>query len=245
MSRPLFKSLLLMALVPLFVACASTPPNNDNQTSAQIDPYEGFNRAMYRFNNGLDRVILKPAAKGYKFVMPGFAETGVSNFFSNLGEVRNLFHAGLQGKGKKTLNHTGRFLVNSTVGILGFFDVAKHMGLEKRGSEDLGQTLATWGVGSGPYLVLPFLGPSTLRGTPGIVVDSYLDPVSYVDHDRTRYSLIGTEIIDLRASLLSTEELLEGDRYILIRDAYLQRRDFLINDGEVEDTFGTDLDKDF
>jgi phospholipid-binding lipoprotein MlaA len=234
----LFLSLLLSGLI----ACASTPSSSDG--SRAIDPYEGFNRAMFGFNNGIDVWVLKPIAKGYRFVTPDFVETGVSNFFSNLLEIRNFLNAGLQGKGKKTAAHTGRFLVNSTLGIAGIFDVAKYMGLEKQDGEDFGQTLATWGAGSGPYLVLPLLGPSTLRDTVGIPADAYADPVTYVDHVPTRNSLTAGEIIDTRAGLLETEKLLSGDRYIFIRDAYLQRRNYLINDGKVEDTFDAgDLEK--
>lgn len=221
-------------------ACASTPKGSDGETN--IDPYEGFNRAIFGFNNGLDRYILKPVAKGYRFIAPGFVEKGVSNFFSNLTEIRNLLNAGLQGKGVKSLHYTGRFLVNSTVGLFGLFDVASSMGLEKLDGEDFGQTLASWGVGSGPYLVLPILGPSSFRDGVGIPADMYADPINYVEDDDTRTGLTVGKVINTRAGLLDAEELITGDKYIFIRDAWIQRREFLINDGEVEDDFGADLD---
>lgn len=243
MLRPLSVKRLLILIVTLsaIAGCASTPPNNDGRVS---DPWEGYNRVMFGFNDTVDRYFLKPVAQSYRYVTPDFVETGVSNFYSNLLEVRNLFNAGLQGKGKKTLIHTGRFLVNSTLGLFGLIDVAQHMGLEKEEGEDFGQTLAVWGMGSGPYVVWPFLGPSTLRSSFGIPVDTYADPIGYVDYVPTRNSFTAGKLIDTRVNLLDAEELITGDRYIFIRDAYLQRREFLIKDGKVEDSFGGDIQSD-
>ncbi|MFS1525675.1 VacJ family lipoprotein [Microbulbifer sp. 2304DJ12-6] len=198
------------------------------------DPWEGFNRAIFVFNDGADRYVLKPAAVSYRQITPIFMQHGISNFFSNLREVTNTFNGLLQGKLGQAGNDAGRFLVNSTVGIVGILDVAQYMGLEEGDGEDFGQTLAVWGVPSGPYLVLPLLGPSTVRDTPARVVDHYTNPITYVDHDPTRYTLRATDIIQDRASLLEAESLLQGDRYVLLRDAYLQRRDFLIVDGEID-----------
>ncbi|MBX2809445.1 MAG: VacJ family lipoprotein [Cellvibrionaceae bacterium] len=228
------------------LGCASTAQRGADG-AATPDPYEGFNRTMFAFNEGLDTYLLKPATKGYQWITPDFAEKGVSNFFSNLFEIRSLINAGLQGKGRQSLTYTGRFLLNSTLGVFGLFDVASAMGLKKLDGEDFGQTLATWGVGSGAYLVLPFLGPSTLRDGFSLPVDAMADPVNYVDHDRTRYSLMAGRLIDTRASLLSAEQLITGDRYVFLRDVYLQRRDYLINDGELDDDFGDDFadDEDF
>ena len=186
----------------------------------------------------MDKYFLKPVTKGYKYVTPDFVEDRVSSFFSNLLELGNIFNAILQGKGKDAAHYSGRFLFNTTFGIAGLFDVANEMGLEKTDSEDFGQTLGAWGVGSGPYIVLPFLGPSTLRDGLGLPVDAYTDPVTHLDHVPTRNALTFTEIVDTRAKLLSSEELISGDRYVFIRDAYLQRREYLVKDGEVEDTFG-------
>lgn len=233
----------LVLILALFLgACASTGPNGE----PNVDPLEGVNRAVFSFNDGLDRVILKPVAKGYRFITPNFIERGVSNFFSNLSEVGSLVNATLQGKPVQGAKHTGRFLVNSTLGIGGLFDVAKHMNLEKMDREDFGQTLAVWGVDSGPYLVLPFLGSSTVRGGVSIPVNIALDPLTYYpEHAETRLGLNVLKIIDLRASLLKAEEFISGDRYLFIRDAYLQRREYLINDGEIEDDFGGDGELDF
>ncbi|WP_240914322.1 VacJ family lipoprotein [Microbulbifer sp. SH-1] len=207
------------------------------------DPWEGFNRAMFRFNDTADRWVLKPAATSYRQITPIFVQTGVSNFFSNLREINNVLNDVLQWKWGQAGNDTGRFLVNSTVGIAGLFDVAQHMGMEPSDGEDFGQTLAAWGVSSGPYMVLPVLGPSTVRDFPGEVVEWYTNPLSYVDENSVEYTLKAVDAIQTRASLLQAESLLQGDRYVLLRDAYLQRREFLIKDGEQEDDFGGDLDE--
>ena len=236
--RCLKKSVLLLLIAFALSACASSPNANKE------DPYEGFNRAVYGFNNGLDRFLIKPIAQGYHFVTPNFIETGIGNFFSNLAEVRSLANSGLQAKGNKTLMHTGRFLVNSTIGLLGFIDTATYFGMKKPTHEDFGQTLAKWGVGAGPYLVLPLFGPSTIRDGVGIGVDSFLAPLRYVDHVPTRNTLIATALIDTRTKFLATEDLLSGDRYVFMRSAYLQNRQFLINDGEVIDSFSDSLEGD-
>ncbi|WP_299595955.1 MlaA family lipoprotein [uncultured Microbulbifer sp.] len=207
------------------------------------DPWEGFNRAMFRFNDTADRWFLKPAAVSYRQVTPHFMQTGISNFFSNLHEVNNVLNNVLQWKWGQAGNDTGRFLVNSTVGLVGLFDVAQHMGLERSDGEDFGQTLAVWGMSSGPYLVVPFLGPSTVRDAPAEVVEWYTNPLTYLDDNAVENTLKTLDLIQLRASLLQAESLLQGDRYVLMRDAYLQRREFLINDGEQEDDFGGDLDE--
>lgn len=246
--NPTLKKCLLLALVScLLAACASTAKVTDDSAELKRinpDPYEGFNRAVFSFNNGVDKVLFKPLAKGYKFVTPDLAEAGVSNFFSNLLEIRNIVNAGLQGKGEKTLTYTWRFIVNSTFGLFGLLDVASEIGLETKGGEDFGQTLAAWGFKSGAYIVIPFLGPSTVRDGFSLPVDFYLDPANDVDDIATRNALTFTEIISMRAGLLDTEKLLSGDRYVFIRDAYLQRRNYLVNDGQVEDSFGESLDDD-
>ena len=252
---------LLVVLLPAIFSCASTP-SDDGSKAASIsnvsvsykdknykdrnkDPFEGINRVFYSFNNGIDTYFLKPLAQGYRFVTPDMLEVGVSNFFSNLLEIRNVVNSSLQIKGDKALHHTGRFIINSTFGLFGLLDLAQQMGLEKTDGEDFGQTLGRWGVGSGPYIVLPFLGPSTFRDTASIPIDTYTDPVAYVGHFESRLSLSTGRLIDTRANLLDTEKLLSGDRYIFIRDAYLQRRHFLVKDGRIEDDFGESTDEDF
>ncbi len=200
------------------------------------DPFEPFNRAMFVFNDQLDRFVLKPVAQGYHFVMPDFAEQGVTNVFSNLYDVTSIANALLQGRFNNAGRVSGRFLVNSTFGLLGLFDVASRMGLEPYNT-DFGHTLAIWGVPEGPYLMVPILGPRTLRSGTGSVVDAYLSPQAYVDNVRLRNSLYGTEIVNGRARLLEAEQLMSGDRYIFLRDAYIQQRNVLANDGKMEDSF--------
>lgn len=204
----------------------------------EVDPWNKYNRAMFAFNDVADRFLLKPLAKGYVFITPNFVEKGVDNIVGNVMEVPTVLNDLLQGKGKQAANDTGRFLINSTIGLIGFFDVAQHMGLKPSDGEDFGQTLAVWGVRQGPYVILPFIGPSTLRDGIALPVDWYSDPRSYVEHVPTRNTNRGISLLNTRANLLELEKHITGDRYTFIRDAYLQRRDFLINDGEVEDNFG-------
>jgi|TARA_R110002111_G_scaffold46721_1_gene84094 phospholipid-binding lipoprotein MlaA len=229
--RYVLKSLLFAALLL---------PEAVMADSEQGDPLESYNRVMFSFNDKADRWVLKPIAEGYRYVMPDFFERGVSRMFSNLGEVLNVANDLLQGKVGQAGNDGGRLLINSTVGIAGFFDVAKYAGLEKSDGEDFGQTFGAWGVGEGAYVVLPFFGPSTLRDAPSLVLDSVFNPIGDVDHVPTRNQLYGTRVTSARADLLKAEKLVKGDRYTFVRDVYLQRRQFLVNDGEVEDDFGDD-----
>jgi phospholipid-binding lipoprotein MlaA len=197
------------------------------------DPLEPVNRVVFTVNDTVDRYALKPTAQVYQAVMPEFAEKGVRNFFSNLGEVRNFVHNTLQGKLGGTARSTGRFLINSTVGIAGLFDVATKIGISQQ-REDLGQTLGSWGINSGPYLVLPILGPSSLRDGIGSAVDPFLSPMTYAELDLVeRASLSLTSGLQRRADLLSAEGLLNGDTYILYREAYLSKREFDVNDGQI------------
>ena len=226
----------------LFAAAitAAAAANGAENTVADPDPWEPFNRKVYAFNDFADRYFLKPVAKGYEKITPQFVEDGVHNMFSNIGEVNNLLNSLLQAKFVNTAESGGRLIVNSTIGLLGFFDVASKMGMQVH-EEDFGQTLGYWGVHSGPYLVVPLLGPRTVRDGFGSVADAYVDPVSNgIDHVPTRNQVLGVRVVDTRAQLLKAEELISGDRYIFLRDAYLQRRQFLINDGAVSDSFGND-----
>lgn len=220
----------LMALVGLSLLPAMS------QAASEDDPWEGFNRPIFRFNDTVDTYALKPIAQGYRAVTPQFVEDGVHNVFGNIGDVGNLANNLLQGKLHNAGVDTSRLIFNTTFGLLGFFDVAKHMGLRKS-DEDFGQTLGVWGLDSGPYLVIPFLGPSTVRDAAGLVPDSFVQPYAYMDHVPTRNVTRGVDVIDTRASLLSAERLISGDKYIFIRNAYLQNREFKVKDGEVEDDF--------
>lgn len=197
------------------------------------DPIEGFNRAMFAFNEGLDTVIIKPVAQGYDAALPTPVKTGVTNFFGNIADlfigVNNL----LQGKPQEAVNDWGRVLVNSTIGILGLFDVASEIGLEKH-EEDFGQTFGRWGTPPGAYVVLPFFGPRTVRDTVGLVLDVKADPVTHVDDIATRNSLLALRIIDNRADLLPADKVIEEaalDKYAYVRDGYLARRRNLVFDG--------------
>ncbi|MCF7203597.1 MlaA family lipoprotein [Pseudomonas oligotrophica] len=204
--------------------------------AAEEDPWEGVNRAIFRFNDTLDTYTLKPLAKGYQKVTPDFVEDRVSNFFGNLGDVVVMTNDLLQGKPRDAGIDASRILFNTTFGLLGFFDVATHMGLQKN-DEDFGQTLGAWGLGNGPYVVLPLLGPSTIRDAAGRVPDAFLQPYPYMDHVPTRNLTRGVELVDTRAGLLSAERMITGDKYVFVRNAYLQNREFRTLDGQVEDDF--------
>lgn len=206
------------------------------QAASEDDPWESINRPIYTFNDVLDTYALKPLAQGYQYVMPQFAEDGIHNFFKNIGDVRNLANDVLQAKPAAAGVDTARLIFNTTFGVLGFIDVGTKMGLQ-RNDEDFGQTLGYWGVGSGPYVMLPFFGPSTLRDAPSKFVDSYTSPYRYVDDVAVRNSFFALDVTDTRANLLSSEKLISGDKYIFIRNAYLQNREFKVKDGQVEDDF--------
>lgn len=205
---------------------------------APADPWEGFNRKVYALNEFLDRNLVKPVAKVYQKVTPQIVDDGISNFFSNLEEVPDLLNHLLQLRMAEAFVGGGRLIVNTTIGLGGFIDVATRLGLE-RTDTDFGLTLGRWGADSGPYLVLPFFGASTVRDGFGRVGDFFfLHPLNYVEDDVTRYSLRALEVTDLRADLLKAEELITGDRYVFLRDLYLQRRQYLLTGELPEDDFG-------
>jgi phospholipid-binding lipoprotein MlaA len=205
---------------------------------ADDDRFENLNRKVFYVNDRLDHYALRPAAVTYKKLMPNPLEKGVENIFSNLDEVTNVVNDLLQGKFSQAAHDSGRFLLNTTIGIGGIFDVAKRAGLDKSDGEDFGQTLAVWGVGEGPYLMLPLIGPSTLRDAPSKFVDSITSPFSYVDDVRTRNTARGVDLLAMRAGLLEIDRVISGDKYLFFRDVYLQRSRYLVNDGAIEDDFG-------
>lgn len=225
---------LLLSLAIFTPGCAT------NQTADKRDPLEGFNRAMFSFNEGLDKAIFKPVAQGYKTVMPDPVEQGVSNVFANIEDVVTTVNDLLQFKFRQAGSDVLRVLFNTTFGLLGIFDIATSMGYERH-DEDFGQTLGYWGVGNGPYLVLPVLGPSTVRDITGLVIDNVaFDPIYHIDHIPTRNSLIVAEGISDRAALLSASNVLEKaalDKYDFLKESYLQKRESAVKDGRV-DAFG-------
>ncbi len=240
-TRVYARALVALAMLVMLAGCAGRVAVEDRHPD---DPWEGFNRGVFAFNDTLDRAVLKPVARGYRWATPQPVQTGVGNFFSNLGEIRTTLNSLLQGKPGNAGRSTSRFLLNTTVGIAGLWDVATPMGITAE-REDFGQTLGVWGVGEGPYLVLPLLGPSTVRDTGGLPLDMVSYPVYYVENDKVRYGLTALRIVDVRAGLLDQEELIQGDRYTFIRDAYLQRRRFEVSDGELGDDPFASEDFDF
>ena len=223
----LLLSVLLFSLV--LQGCATVEGPTDPE-----DPFESFNRAVYTFNDTLDKAILKPVAQGYNAALPNPVNKGVSNFFSNLDDVVVVFNDLLQLKIGQALSDTARVFFNSTIGIFGLIDVASGMDLPKH-DEDLGQSFGYWGIDTGPYLVIPFLGPSDIRDAVGRVGDAYVDPLNDITPDGTRNGLLLLEGVDIRAGLLSASKVLKEaalDEYLFVRDAYLQRREDLVYDGD-------------
>jgi phospholipid-binding lipoprotein MlaA len=224
--------ILMWVSVALVAGCATT---QQTERVAKIDPFESINRAVFTFNENADEYVIKPAAEAYQFVLPEFVRTGVTNFFSNIGDIFVAVNNLLQGKPGNAANDIGRFLVNSTIGILGLFDVATDAGLEKN-KEDFGQTLGVWGVPSGPYVVLPLFGPSSVRDTAGLAVDLKTDFIlnsNQLNHDQKVGSTV-LRVVNQRANLLNASQLLEDaafDKYSFLRDSYLQRRHNQVHDG--------------
>lgn len=219
--------LAALLLAALLTGCATTGERDAR------DPWEGFNRKSFAFNEKLDEVVLKPVATGYQKIVPGFAREGVSNFFDNLEDIGTTLNNFLQGKPKEGASDLGRFVVNTVFGVFGLWDVATPLGLEKH-YEDFGQTLGVWGVQSGPYFVIPFLGPSTARDAPAKIVDPSWYYSTWVDNSTIYWSLWGLDKIRVRANLFQAEGVLQEaalDKYSFIRDAWVQRRRSMVYDG--------------
>jgi phospholipid-binding lipoprotein MlaA len=225
-------SILLLLPVHLVVA---------QEEVVNPDPLESINRPLFAFNNTLDRYLVRPLAVGYDFIMPAPAQRGVGNFFANMYDFTSALNAILQGRLDGAAQGGGRFVVNSTVGVLGFFDVATPIGIRPYRT-DFGHTLAIWGLPPGPYVMVPLFGPRTFRSGTGTIVDTYASIPTYIDHVPLRNTIWGMELVDGRSRLLNAEQLMSGDRYIFVRDAYLQQRQYFITGGEVEDHF-SDFDE--
>jgi len=223
MIKPFFIKLILLLLLSPF-------------TFAEVDPFQNINEKTHNLNQTLDLQVASPVARFYKRITPDFLEKGITNFTRNIEDLSIGINNILQGKFNEGLSDFSRFTLNTSIGLLGFIDIASDLGLTKH-DEDFGQTLAVWGVPDGPYLVLPGLGPSTTRDTLAMIPDAFLTPLWLIDHDRTSYSLTAIDLIDTRARYLGLESVVIGDEYLFYRDAYLQSRNFEIKDGEVEDDF--------
>ncbi len=221
-------------------ACLNTP-EPEKET---IDPYEPLNRAIFKLNKKADTYVIKPVATAYNKTLPDTIRGRVSNFFDNLRDITTSANDILQGKFGQFAHDASRFVINSTVGILGTFDPASHLGLEKN-KEDFGQTLAVWGYENSAYLVLPLLGPSTVRDTAGMAVDfNALSIWPFIESDKAKYGLLGLDLLDIRAQLLKTEDVITSlavDEYVFMRDAYLQRRKYLISDGKSAENLPNDI----
>lgn len=220
----------LAALMVLALSGCATVPSEDRHPD---DPWESYNRVVFEINDDFDQSLLRPAAVQYRR-LPQPVQTGVGNFFSNLNDFTVLFNNLLQGNLENAASDTGRIMFNTTFGLLGLIDVASPMGFEKN-NEDFGQTLGAWGVARGPYLQLPLLGPSTARDAPARLVDGYTSPLYHTnlrtDHTGWWVGVVALDVVDMRAGLIPTERMLaqiSDDRYIAMREAYLQRRDFLV-----------------
>ena len=229
-------SLVLLTLL----GCAAPPAKKDPR-----DPWERMNRTTYKFNDKVDKAVLRPLARGYQKVTPDFFRTGVSNFFDNLGYPIVIVNDLLQARFLSAGKDTGRLLMNTTLGIGGLLDPASSAGLQKN-VNDFGLTLARWGAGTGPYFVIPFLGPSDVRDGLGRIPDSYGNPVNYITNEwQVHYSLWAVSLLDARYRLLSLDATLDSayDPYLFMKNAYLQRRDFLVHGGQTSPSNESDADK--
>ena len=251
-------AIALAAAMTVLAGCAGSAPRGDGASSADpsvdrsvdrsVDPWEPLNRRIYRGNTNVDRYTLKPLASGYRQAVPSGVRTGINNFFTNLRSPWQSVNNFLQGKPGAGFTEGGRFLFNSTFGLMGLLDVASEMGLEEH-REDFGQTLAVWGVPAGPFVVVPFFGPQTLRDALVLPLDLFADPLVWYDNSAVRDKLYVLRIVNLRERFLDTGRLLDDaqDPYIRLREAYLQNRRFQIYDGNppMDDDFYDDFEDDF
>ncbi len=241
MNQIIIKYLFLIVFLLMVSGCATT--SNDPR-----DPWEGMNRGIQTFNDAADDYVIAPVAEGYQWVTPGFVDQGVTNFFNNIGDIRVTINDILQFKFNQGGSDFTRLLINTTLGLGGLVDVGTMLDFERH-EEDFGQTLGAWGVPTGPYLVLPILGPSSPRGGVGLVGDAAVNPLSYINLPAVTLGLAGLNLIDSRADFLSTSRIAEQaalDRYDFFKNAYIQRREYLVHDGNPpvsdDDLFDEDLD---
>lgn len=225
----------LAASLLMLTGCSSGPQNAPQVVDVDPrDPFQNTNRKIHAFNDVLDKAILVPVVNVYEDVTPDPIEKGVSNFFSNLSDVTNFLNHGLQLKPKKAFDDLSRLAINTTLGLGGVIDVASDLGIYQE-PEDFGQTLGYWGMSPGPYIVLPFLGPSTLRDTGATLIDTSSNPINQYDPVAHKFVIYALQLVDHRRQLGDLESLISGDPYVFMREAYLQRRVHLINDGAPSD----------
>lgn len=236
----LFRPFSLVLLAALLAAgCSSIP----EQQRDPRDPWQPYNRAMFKFNTDFDNAFFKPVAQGYQAITPEPVNQGVTNFFNNVADVTSAVNNALQFKLSRAGTDVGRVVVNSTVGLVGLIDVATNMGIPSY-KEDFGQTLGYWGFGAGPYFVMPILGPSSVRDTVGFAGDVLIDPFFSLKEDEIYWGFVVLRAVDTRAGLLAAGDLIDEaalDRYVFVRDAYLQRRRNLVHDGNPPDSQDYDL----
>jgi len=232
------KSILLILLLAT-TGCATTSKLSGDFNPD--DPYEKSNRKVFEFNNKIDKLFLRPVTDFYDKATPEFAQTSITNFFANLDDIRISINNLLQGNVVESMSDITRFFINSIFGLGGFFDVASEMGLEKH-SEDFGQTLGKWGAKPGPYLMLPFLGPSTTRDAFTFVGDTALAPALSLDDNAARVGLISLDLINTYSAFTGIADIESKDQYAFLRDAYLERRKYEINDGLSEEDLSNDED---
>lgn len=201
------------------------------------DPWMRLNQHFFSINDYFDQLLLRPIALSYTNLTPRFVQVGVGNVFDNLQDVNVAINDFLQFKIDEGLSDSGRIIINSTIGVGGFLDVATSMGLY-RNEEDFGQTLGVWGFEAGPYLFLPVFGASNLRDSVGMMIDALFNPIRYIENIESRYTLYLADELDFRSSLLAYDELIIGDRYLFVREAYIQNREYVVDDGEVSNEFG-------
>lgn len=243
LSRYILLSFLILLAAP---GWAEEEQHLSDREHHNPDPLEAINRPIFAMNDAFDRFLLKPVSTGYDWITPDPVQRGVGNMFANMYDFNAAINGVLQWRWQGAGRATGRFLINSTLGLLGIFDVATSMGISPYRT-DFGHTLAIWGVKPGPYVMVPFFGPRTFRSGTGTIVDTYTSIPTYIDNVRLRNSIWGLELVDGRARLLKADDLISGDRYIFIREAYLQDRETFVNDGVmVEDDFSDfELEQDF
>ena len=230
----LYARLSIQLIVVVGLAFSGSVLNLYAQT---LDPWRDANERVFAFNDYFDRILVRPVAATYNVFVPRIARQVIGNFFSNIDDINVFVNDLLQLKLADALSDSGRFLVKSSIGIGGLIDVASSFGLEKH-EEDFGQTLGKWGVPSGSYVVLPVFGASNVRDSFGLLLDTFFNPIQYQDDYSLRISLFLLKETDSRSSLLALDELVSGNKYLFFREAYIQRRDYLVNDGQIEDAFG-------